>query len=132
MERSLVKEVVLTEPFTERTRRWRTAEEKRHIVEQTLVAGASVSQVARQHGVNANQVFQWRRQYRAGELSVNSDHGARLLPVTVAEDPVAEPRSSDSSSTGSIHVELPGRALISIEPGADRSLVQLVLGSFVR
>lgn len=35
-----------------------TADEKRRIVEATLVAGASIARVAREHGVNANQVFQ--------------------------------------------------------------------------
>lgn len=38
----------------------RTAEEKRRIVELTLVPGASIARVARENGVNANQVFQWR------------------------------------------------------------------------
>jgi hypothetical protein len=41
---------------------------KRWIVEQTLVPGASVAKVAQRHGVNANQVFGWRKQYREGRL----------------------------------------------------------------
>jgi transposase len=41
-------------------RQW-SFEEKRKIVEKTLVKGASVARVARAHGVNANQVFHWRR-----------------------------------------------------------------------
>ncbi|KOE22389.1 transposase [Burkholderia multivorans R-20526] len=48
---------ILTEP--ERRRR-RTAQEKIAIVQETLEPGASVSAVARRHGVNANQVFGWR------------------------------------------------------------------------
>lgn len=35
-----------------------------------MAAGASVAQVARLHGVNASQVFQWRRQYQAGDLAL--------------------------------------------------------------
>jgi transposase len=42
-------------------RRWRTVSEKRRIAELTLELGASVALVARAHGVNANQVFKWRR-----------------------------------------------------------------------
>jgi transposase len=38
----------------------RTAEEKRRIVEATLVPGVSIARVARENGVNANQVFQWQ------------------------------------------------------------------------
>ncbi|PYU20143.1 MAG: hypothetical protein DMG30_22150 [Acidobacteria bacterium] len=37
----------------ESKRRYRTAEEKRRIVEETLVPVASVARVARAHGVNA-------------------------------------------------------------------------------
>jgi transposase len=38
-------------------RRRRSIEEKRRIVEETMRPGASVAWVARQHDVNANQVF---------------------------------------------------------------------------
>ena len=52
--------------------------EKCRIVEQTLKPGASVALVARVHGVNANQVFSWRRQYRQGLLSPRNESIARL------------------------------------------------------
>src|ERR1700694_6268229 len=60
-------------------RRYRALEEKRRIVEETLVEGASVALVARAHGVNANLVFNWRRQYQAGRLGRRGE--AKLLPV---------------------------------------------------
>ena len=75
-------------------RHYRSAEERRHIVEQTLVPGTSVAIIARSHGVNANQVFAWRKMYQAGRLGstaqspaseANASH-VRLLPVTVADD----------------------------------------------
>ena len=44
-----------------RTRRFRSKQERRQIVEETLKPGASVSLVARAHDVNANQVFKWRK-----------------------------------------------------------------------
>ena len=46
-----------------RHKRWPEAL-KREIVAATLAPGASVSVVARQYDVNANQVFSWRRRYR--------------------------------------------------------------------
>ena len=49
-------------------RQRRSIAEKRRIVEETWVRGASVARVARAHGINANQVFGWRRLYRAGRL----------------------------------------------------------------
>jgi transposase-like protein len=39
--------------------------------------------VAREHGVNANQVFQWRYEYRKGTLSVRQQAQSKLLPVTL-------------------------------------------------
>lgn len=49
-------------------RRRQSAVERRRIVEETLEAGASVARVALKYGVNANQVFQWRRLHRDGKL----------------------------------------------------------------
>src|ERR1035438_7398818 len=49
-------------------RRYWTTEEKRRIVEQTLSSTLSVASLARQHGVNANQVFYWRKLFHAGQL----------------------------------------------------------------
>ena len=57
---------ILSEP--ERRRR-RTAQEKIAIVQETLAPGASVSAVARRHGVNPNQVFNFRKQYQEGSLA---------------------------------------------------------------
>src|SRR5271165_380224 len=65
-------------------RQQRTVEEKRRIVEETLVEGASVARVARAHGINANQVFGWRRLYLAGRLG-ECKPAMKLLPVRVSE-----------------------------------------------
>ena len=47
------------------TKQRRSVEQRRKIVQETLAAGASVARV---HGVNANQVFHWRKLYREGRL----------------------------------------------------------------
>ena len=65
----------------------RTPEEKRRIVEATFVPGASIAGVAREHGVNANQVFQWRYEYRKGTLGASQQAQTRLVPVTVTTEP---------------------------------------------
>src|ERR1700674_5708437 len=67
-----------------RARRFRTVSEKRRIAELTLEPGASVALVARAHGVNANQVFKWRRALTRGELSETATPSTSLLPVVVA------------------------------------------------
>jgi len=47
-------------------RQRRSIAQKRRVVEETLMEGASVARVARVHDANANQAFGWRRLYRAG------------------------------------------------------------------
>lgn len=67
-------------------RRRRSALERRGIVEETLVAGSSVARVSQRHGVNANQVFQWRRLLRDGKLGVAPVQELTLLPVSIREE----------------------------------------------
>ena len=118
-----------------RKRLRRTPEEKRRIVEATFVPGASIARVAREHGVNANQVFQWRYEYRKGTLGFGQQAQTRLMPVTVTAEPhsVTLPGIAPvTAPSGSIHIELPGRAVISVEAGVDLELVRTVLGSLLR
>lgn len=111
-------------------RQQRSVEEKRRIVEETLVEGASVARVARAHGVNANQVFGWRKLYLAGRLGGSG--AAKLLPVHVNESSpsLATPaRSEDSCSTfsaGTIHIEL-RHAQVHIAGSADPVLLRVLL-----
>jgi transposase len=115
----------------------RTAEEKRRIVEATLVPGASIARVARENGLNANQVFQWRYEYRNGTGWAAKQPRTELLPVTVADpgsvivsEVASMPRQTPPSA--SIHIELPGRARVSVEAGVDPELVRAVLRSLLR
>lgn len=88
-------------------RQYRTAEERRQIVEETLATGVSVAVVARAHGVNANLVFHWRKLYHAGLLGGRSAtslgqaraSGVRLLPVRVAEEAQNQPLVAAAGST---------------------------------
>jgi transposase len=116
-------------------RRYRTAEEKRRVVEQTLSSALSVASLARQHGVNANQVFYWRKLYRAGQLGGDersAEASVRLLPVSVDSD---EPCASKPEQGGSapscvtMNIEIPGRALVSLEGAVDADIVRAVLES---
>ena len=69
---------VLTGP--ERRRRW-SVEEKLAMVRESFEPGKTVSMVARQHGVNPNQVFQWRKPYQDGSLSAVSS-GEEVVPAS--------------------------------------------------
>ena len=103
----------------------------RRIVEETLVDGASVARVARAHGINANQVFGWRRLYLAGRLG-DCKPAMKLLPVRVSESlptPLPVERSSadfPKSQPGTIHIEL-RQSRVRIEGSADPTLVRVLL-----
>jgi len=81
------------------------------------------------HGVNANQVFQWRRLYRDGKLGATAQGSVKLLPVSVAEDEEPEPAEVVPASSGAIHIELPGEVRISLEGSVDPAIVRAVLKS---
>ena len=106
--------------------------EKRRIAELTLEPGASVALVARAHGVNANQVFKWRRALKRGELSEPAAALTSLLPVVVTApgEAVSATGEADAKEAsvpgGSIHIEFPGRAMVSVERGADPLLLQTI------
>jgi transposase len=116
-----------------RGRRRRPASEKLQIVRLTMEPGASVAEIARAHGVNANQVFKWRRLYERGQLVDGASRATALLPVTISANLAPEPTDMSSAvqvpSGGAIHIEFVGRANISIESGADATLLRWVLES---
>lgn len=115
------------------TREFRSKEERRRIVEETLKPGASVALVARANGVNANQVFKWRRQYRKGRLDMDS--ATALVPVKVSDSiPSIQPttgRKSKERKSGIIDIDL-GHARVRIEGAADPECVRAVLEGLAR
>jgi len=117
-------------PLATVKRQLRSVEEKRRIVEETLAEGASVARVARAHGVNANQVFGWRRLYRAGRLGGGG--AVKLLPVSVSENsplPIVSPRREHPVAMpvpSTIYIEL-RHAQVRIEGGADPALLRVLL-----
>jgi len=101
--------------------RRRSVKERREIVEETLVAGASVARVARRHDVNANQVFYWRKLYREGRLGGSS---GQLLPVKVSPDPMLQPNLAMASGTMEIKV---GKGVVRVAGAVDVQALRAVL-----
>jgi transposase len=111
-------------------RRRHSVADKRRIVEATFVTGASVARVARQHGVNANLVFSWRRLYQRGLLGGNVPTAA-LLPVKLTESPAAPEPSPPTAPSGSIQLRLPkGQLRIdgTVDPASLRVVLECLLG----
>jgi transposase len=125
---------VEAEPAGRPNRRKHSIAEKRRIVEETLLPGASVARVARAHEVNANQVFKWRRLYQAGLLGGQGSSVA-LVPVTVCDaqpgaqltsTPIAAPPAKRSVAPGTIQLQLP-KGRLRIEGAADPDSLRVVL-----
>src|ERR1700758_4350620 len=111
-----------------RKHRWRTKAERRAIVEETLVPGASVSRVARRHDVNANQVFHWRKLYQEGRLGTTSN----FLPVRVADEQRGEAVNGSGflAQAGSMEIKL-SRGTLRIVGSVEVTALRTVIGCLV-
>lgn len=72
-----------------RSRRSWSDEEKRRIVAEAVLPGASVADIARRHGVNANLVFNWRMIARAA-LSAAEPNALAVSSQANVSSPAAE------------------------------------------
>jgi transposase len=134
---------IITGP--ERRRRW-SEEEKLQLVEEACRPGWSVSQVARQRGVNASQLFAWRRQALAkGLVSDNRSEPSAVPALTFAPVKVAEEATADAKEEvrparrrkvprGStiIEIELRGGDRVRVEGSADAALLARVVAALRR
>lgn len=121
-----------TEAVRAKRRRY-TAAFKREVVDQTRVTGASVARIAREHGINANQVFKWRRQQLLAERGQRGedavpDTSVSLLPVKVISEKVP---SRSVQRDGVIEITL-GGAQIYVRGIVDKTTLDCVLSSLRR
>lgn len=117
-------------PEVDGKRRMRSKQERRQVVEETMRPGApSVAIIACAHGVNANQVFNWRKLYYAGRLSEKLP-ATELLPVRVSDVPGIDLRTGNHiiarTASGTIHIEL-GEARVRLEGSVDPENLRMIL-----
>ena len=114
-------------------RRFRSKQERRAIVEETLKPGASVSQIARAYDVNANQVFGWRKLYREGRLEVPQTSNALVsVKITDAGERLRRGHGdAKPARTGIIDIDL-GHARVRIEGAADPECVRAAVKGLIR
>ena len=75
-------DINLDQSDSQRTRYRRHADAfKLELVQRSLRPGASVSRLAREYDVNANQIFAWRKAWREGRLGSMS-----FLPVNIVKE----------------------------------------------
>jgi transposase len=101
---------------------------KRALVEQSLNTDVSVARLAREHGVNANQIFAWRKAYREGRLG-----DAGFLPVTLVATHVPDtPEAHAEPGSGARVVLERGDARLVIEGEPSAQLLAQVLAALLR
>ena len=105
---------------TGRRRKW-SRRRKESIVLETLEEGASVSEVARRHGVDVSQVFNWRRD--AGLRSrPSASEPVTFAPLLIEQKDASQPeqREAPPLHSGLIELELAGaRARIPVTAGRE-------------
>ena len=108
-----------------RNRSWPEAL-KREIVAASFAPGSSVSMVARQYDVNANQVFNWRKRYRDEPRAPAVRSAPQLIPmmVTAEQDAVV---TQPSSATETIEIDLAGKYRVRVSSGVDVQALRRVL-----
>ena len=112
-----------TAPGRRRNRSWPEAL-KREIVAASFAPGSSVSIVARQYDVNANQVFSWRKRYRE---DIGQPCGPQLIPVIpviVRQDAVAEPPAAVPEK---IEIDVADKYRVRVGNGFDGQALRRVL-----
>jgi transposase len=112
-----------------RGRRMRTIAEKRKIVEETLLPGASVARVARAHEANANQVFHWRRLYERGRMGEREAGATSLLAVRITKPSAssrAEPGETGAKILGWIELES-SKGRLRVEGSVDTAALRVVV-----
>ena len=108
-----------------RRRDW-SDEEKLAIIAESFTTTTSISAVARRHGINKNQLFQWRRQFREGAF----DQSERIDFVPVVHD-----RTDDAAAVmiddpvGATVIEVViGIMTVHVPASADEVALRRVLG----
>ncbi len=117
---------------------------KRSIVERSYQPGVSVSALARANGLNANQVFAWRKLFREANSLPDSEPVPALIPVTIeaSEEPTtpAAPSACPAPLSASLSHASPPAVLklefrhccVTIEGCPDAQLLRTVLGCLSR
>ncbi len=111
-----------------RKRRSWSVEEKRRIVDESLEDGASISEVARRHDLNANQLFTWRRHFGFEPRDSDPNDLAPILPVVV----VADTAASGHGRPGQMEIVLTGGDRIIVWADVETAALARVLKAMAR
>ena len=124
-----------TDSPTQGRRNQRHAPEfKRAVVARSYLPSSSVARLAREHGINANQIFAWRKLYRDAGLTRASTNTTVLLPVHVAQSVPSEAVPALKAQTrraGTIALKV-GNAQLTICGSPDVGSLRTILAHLLR
>jgi transposase len=131
-------------PRRGRRRRW-TDDEKKRIVAESEAPGSSVSIVARRHDLNANMLFNWRREFRQRKAGGDVDQAA-FIPAIIAPNeagagqPAPAPREQRASVedgsarrlSGLLEIVLAGGSRVIVDRDVSAAALARVIGVLER
>ena len=95
---------------------------KRQVVEASLLPGTSVAALALQYGINANQVWAWRKLYKEGRLD---GAASPLLAVDVVD---TEPKPSETTPAGHLEITI-GSARLRVSGTVDPLMLKTAIAA---
>jgi len=101
-----------------RRRRW-SADEKARIVAESSAAGAVARSVALRHEIHPNQLYAWRREFRAMGGTAEPGLACGFVAVAVAEE-------APGRMAGAVEIEV-GGAVLRAAPGVEMAFLSAVL-----
>lgn len=107
---------------------------KRRLAVAACEDDVSVSKLAMANGVNANMVFKWRRELRAGLFEGVQQAMTKLLPVVLTDTPVVMPsatataQATPASASTAIEIVF-ADAVVRVHAGADAALLRTIFQS---
>ena len=135
VDNAITKPVHRLEVFTGagRRRTW-SAEDKARIVAEIVASGASVSAVARRHGLSPQQLFGWQRELQVSQAALSHPEELQFVPAVLDVAPSSPPvrregrmrRRQVGRGAGMIEVEIDG-VTVRVGRGADAEIVTTVL-----
>jgi transposase len=107
---------------TPRRRQW-SVEEKARIVAESSAPGVVARSVALRHGVHPNQLYAWRREFRAPGGAAEPALACGFVPVAVC---APAPGRCASRVAGAVEIEV-GGAVLRAAPGVEMDFLSAVL-----
>jgi transposase len=114
-----------------RRRQLWSIDRKRQIIAESFEPGASVAEVARRHGINANLLFTWRRQQGSAKMA-DSRESPQLVPVTITTEPVSSVSTMALEPVGRMEIVLGAGERIIVGADVDAAALARVIKALSR